>query len=55
MLPFWKKNVFMDTCYRITQTTPDKSEIVKWKLKIDKDIKEEDMYIIMSTTEISHL
>ena len=52
---FMEKNVFMDTCYRMTQTTPDKSEVVKWKLKIDKDIKEEDMYIIMSTTEISHL
>ena len=52
---FWEKNVFMDTCYRMTQTTPDKSEVVKWKLKIDKDIKEEDMYIIMSTTEIFHL
>ena len=25
------------------------------EVKIDKDIKEEDMYIIMSTTEISHL
>ena len=37
----------------MTQTTPDKSELVKWKLKIDNDIKEEDMYIIMSTTEIS--
>ena len=49
------KKCFMDTFYRMTQNTPDKSEVVKWKLNIDKDIKEEDMYIIMSTTEISHL
>ena len=39
----------------MTQNTPDKGEVVKWKFKIDKDIKEEDIYIIMSTTEISHL
>ena len=43
---------FMDTFYRMTQNTPDKSEVVKWKLKIDKGIKEENMYIIMITTEI---
>ena len=47
---FLGKNVFMETFYRMTQNTPDKSEVVKWKLKIDKDIKEEDMCIIMSTT-----
>ena len=45
----------MDTFYRMTQNTPDKRRVVKWKLKIDKDIKDEDMYIIMSTTENSHL
>ena len=39
------RNVFMDIFYRMTQNTPDKSEVMKWKLKIDKDIKEEDMYI----------
>ena len=39
----------------MTQHTQDKSEIVNWKLKIDKDIKEEGMHVIMSTTENSHI
>ena len=45
----------MDTFYRMTQNTPDKSEVVKWKLKIDQDINEEGMHIIMSATEHSHI
>ena len=36
---------FMDIFCRMTQNTPDKNEVVKWKLKIDKDIKEEGLYI----------
>ena len=47
---FGEKNVFMDTFYRMTQNAPDKSEVVKLKLKIDRDSKEEDVYVIMSTT-----
>ena len=48
-------NVCMDTFYRMIQNTPYKNEVMKLKLKIDKDIKEEGMYIIMSTPENSHL
>ena len=39
----------------MTHNTPDKNEVVQWKLKIDKVIKEEGMYKIMSTTENSHV
>ena len=38
----------------MTQNTPDKSEVEKWKLKIGKDIKEEDMYIMMIDNELRH-
>ena len=45
----------METFYRMINNTPDKSEVMEWKLKIDKDIKEDGMYIIMNTTENYHL
>ena len=55
MVPFWKNISFYGHLLQNDTEYTRQKRIVKLKLKIDKDIKEEDMYIIMSTTENSHL